>query len=140
MCSSSSGNIADNLKHEFLIETTQSIYYYDLHYGAGSNEFIRTLVEPLELTPEPEQVTYTANDRKYLNKSVLRKTKVFTFYCGQEKLRDFQSKFYTFASYVDDIGYASDVLPTPRITELSGSDLFKIEIDFIYNIQNVYIS
>jgi hypothetical protein len=128
--------VEDNFTSSWIHSADKDFEYHSLKYAA--DKYIYTRLSPVEVSPEPEQQTYNNNDVNRLVKSILRKTKTYTFYLNQDDLRDFQSNYHFYKCQIDG-ELQADNLPAPTITPLSGWDIFKVDVNFIYEVQQKYI-
>ena len=130
--------VAEYLKSSWLSDTNQDLELYTFKYADEGN--IYTRIRPTPISPAPEQETYNNSDVDTLVKSVLKQTKTFTFYLSGEDLEALQAGMHHYACSITSLGDQAQVLPSPNITQLGGWDIYRVDIDFIYNIQKVYTS
>jgi len=125
--------VAEYLKSSFLFETDIDMELYTMQFGAFN---LYTRINPLSIFPEPEQTTYQNQDVNIQTKAVIRKTDTYTFYVSQEDLVSLQNVMYS--NLPSTSSQTAKEIVKPSISELSGRDIFKIEIPFVYQITSIY--
>jgi len=126
---------ADNLKSSILKELT-GLSTWVLNYSDTGT--IVTRINPDSISPDPDQESYSNNFVNTLTRNTQKTAKTFTFYIDESELIDFQTNVYTYDCSIDGIGTQIEPF-IPKITKLSGYDIHKIEIDFIYNIDTKFL-
>ncbi len=125
------GTVVEYLKSEWLKSTVQEIETFDLFYD--STNYISTRIEPIEMYTNPETETIKLNKANHQVKSTLKQSKKLVFYLSQEELITFSINAHRSLLTLTGTVTAKEV-SYPKIAYMSGWDLFKVEYDYIYNI------
>jgi len=130
------GSVVEYFKSSWLEGVTQDIELFEFHYSDTAK--IYTRLEPIPSSPDAAQETYDNSDKLVLTKSLLKETDTYTFYLSKADVKALQRGMHHYSCSISGVGPQAEVLPAPRITPISGSDIYRVDIDFIYNIQTIY--
>ncbi len=124
--------VAEFLKSEWLKNGDSKYQTWNLFYSDGADDYIATRINPDTLFPEFEISTVDINDIDVATKSLQNETAKLVFFCSRVEALKLQQNTYKYLLKLEN--YPDSIeLTQPTIEKLNGEDIYKIEIEYLYN-------